>query len=271
MWTSPSERWLPDVVLPAPAGAVQAWDGSTAPNVRCHAIAVMRGAAGRASCAPTPCSSRIRARCRPMRRPRCAARRSGPPARRAGFALAAQGVWVQGCAEGLGAEAAARRWWPNRCCACRRPAQWAVLTHAARGGALAGRALGRRACHRHLCAGRRRAARRRGTAAATHVFWSSTRSSSAAAAWPAPRPHHASGAGKTAEHIRDAPACETSRHSLPWRSGANGQQRRAERQTGSPVARASRSWPACGWSIILVLGFWWGTIAAAPVRRASPS
>ena len=119
------------------------------------------------------------------------------------FALAAQGVWVQGCAEGLGAEAAAALVAEP---VLRLPplAHWNVLTHAPRwnpGRPAAGPvrmwsatyAVAETACPTSA-----------DLAAATHVFWSSTAQFERGRHWCSADAHHASGPGKTAEHIRSA-------------------------------------------------------------------
>ena len=117
------------------------------------------------------------------------------------FALAAQGVWVQGCGEGLGAEATAQLI-AEPLLRLPAPAQWDVLTHAAavdpwQSGSWAGANV-----IATYSVGEGELPDAAALSAATHIYWSSTaqfergRQFASAAAW------HASGAGKTAEHIR---------------------------------------------------------------------
>jgi hypothetical protein len=119
------------------------------------------------------------------------------------FALAEAGVWVQGCSEGLGAEAAARLV-AEPMLRLAPPAQWDVLTHAAaiepwQQGSWAGANV--LATYSVSEAAPPDGAQ---LAAATHIFWSSTAQFERGWRLAGARVHHASGPGKTAEHIRDA-------------------------------------------------------------------
>jgi hypothetical protein len=116
------------------------------------------------------------------------------------FALAAQGVWVQGCAEGLGAEAAAALV-AEPVLRLPPPAQWNVLTHSTaadpwQAGSWAGAAV--TATYAVADSALPDAA---ALAAATHVFWSSTAQFERGRQLVNARAHQSSGPGKTAEHI----------------------------------------------------------------------
>jgi hydroxymethylbilane synthase len=194
-------RFLPTAVLPAPTAEVRAWDGSTTK---------------RAASSPLLDAAQLTAQL--QRRAVFVAHSRALPAgggdalagrtvwtsgTKSWFALAAAGVWVQGCSEGLGAEAAARlaavpllRAPP--------PGEWDVLTHAAalepwQEGSWAGANV--IATYAVSDAWPPDAAQ---LAAATHVFWSSTAQFERSWHLVNSRAHHASGAGKTAEHIRRA-------------------------------------------------------------------
>jgi hypothetical protein len=194
-------RFLPTTVLPAHNAEVRAWDGSTTK---------------RAASSPLLDAAQLTAQL--QRRAVFVAHSRALPAgggdalagrtvwtsgTKSWFALAAAGVWVQGCSEGLGAEAAARlaavpllRAPP--------PGEWDVLTHAAalepwQEGSWAGANV--IATYAVSDAWPPDAAQ---LAAATHVFWSSTAQFERSWHLVNSRAHHASGAGKTAEHIRRA-------------------------------------------------------------------
>jgi hydroxymethylbilane synthase len=119
------------------------------------------------------------------------------------FELAAKGVWVQGCAEGLGAEAAARLV-AEPVLRLPPPVGWTVLTH--RGaedswytGAWAGaHAVGTYAVAESALPDTA------ALAAATHIYWNSVAQFERGRLTVRPDAHHASGPGKTADHIRGA-------------------------------------------------------------------
>ena len=119
------------------------------------------------------------------------------------FALAAAGVWVQGCGEALGAEGAAELI-AEPLLRLPAPGEWDVLTHAdATGPWQQGLWAGANVVPTYSVAGSAEpdAALLR---AATHVYWSSTAQFERCRHLASPDAHHASGAGKTAGHIRDA-------------------------------------------------------------------
>ena len=196
-----ARRWLPAVALPPSPDRARIWDGSTAEK----ATPVQdMDAAALAAVLDSPAVFLAHSRALP---PGGAATLAGRAVWTSGsaswVALAAQGVWVQGCAEGLGAEAAAALLAEP---VLRLPplAQWSVLTH--------------RGAEESWRAGQWRGARVLGTysiaegplpdaaalAAATHVYWHSVAQFERGRVTARPEAHHASGPGKTAEHIRRA-------------------------------------------------------------------
>jgi hydroxymethylbilane synthase len=196
-----ARRFLPDVVLPEHTKAVQAWDGSRAE--RAVATPLMSAA---------QLASQLRGDAVFIAHSRAlpeggAAALNGKTVWTSGtkswFALAAQGVWVQGCAEGVGAEAAAQL--------VREPllqlpalAQWNVLTHSTaiepwQSGSWAGANV-----LATYAVANGAAPDAAALAAATHIFWSSTAQFECGRQFASASAHHASGPGKTAEHIRSA-------------------------------------------------------------------
>lgn len=195
-----SRRFLPEEPLPSITGEVRAWDGNT---VRAPATPLL-DAAGLAA--------KLRHRAVFLAHPRAlpeggaaalAGRAVWTSGARGWFALAAQGVWVQGCGEGLGAENLVKlvgepllRLPP--------PGEWDVLTHADavepwQAGSWAGANV--IATYRVEPDAPLDAA---AIGAATHIYWSSTAQFERGRSLASPHAHHASGAGKTADHIRRA-------------------------------------------------------------------
>jgi Porphobilinogen deaminase, dipyromethane cofactor binding domain len=194
-------RWLPDAVLPPHVGAVRAWDGSTAPTTSVTALMDANALATRlksqavfvahSRALPASAADALRGR---------AVWVSGT---KSWFALAATGVWVCGCAEGQGAEAAARvisepvlRLPP--------PEQWAVLTHAGaedpwQAGAWAGADV-----IATYSIPEAELPDKAALAAATHVFWHSVSQFERGRTLANPAAQHATGPGKTFEHVRRA-------------------------------------------------------------------
>ena len=119
------------------------------------------------------------------------------------FRLAAQGVWVEGCAEGLGAAIAAEL---TQVAVLRLPAPpaWTVLTHA---GAEEGWQDGPWSGSTVLATCESNSAALPdpdSLAQATHVWWSSVSQFERGQSQVQAQAHHASGPGKTAAHIRAA-------------------------------------------------------------------
>jgi hydroxymethylbilane synthase len=194
-------RYFPNTALPGQVGAVHAWDGTTAERA---AATPLLDAAALAAKLQRQAVFVAHSRALPEGG---AAALAGRAVWTSGsgswFALAAQGVWVQGCSEGLGAEAAAQlvaepllRLPPT--------AQWDVLTHAAavepwQAGSWAGANV---IATYAVAEGELPDATQ--LASATHVYWSSTAQFERGAKLTGARTWHASGPGKTAEHIRRA-------------------------------------------------------------------
>jgi hydroxymethylbilane synthase len=194
-------RFLPQTALPEHVGAVQVWDGSTAERAAATPVLDAAGLSARLrnNAVFVAHSRALPADAAPL----LAGKTVWTSGTRSWFALAAQGIWVQGCAEGLGAETAAAL--------VAEPvlqlpplAQWNVLTHST---ALepwqAGSWAGANAIATYAVADAALPPSA-ALAAATHVFWSSTAQFERGRQLVGSTAHHASGAGKTAEHIRGA-------------------------------------------------------------------
>jgi hypothetical protein len=196
-----ARSFLPNSPLPEVPPAARLWDGSRVE--RAAAVPLIDGAGLR---------GRLRheavfiahARALPARGAAALdGRRVWTSGTKSWFALAEQGVWVQGCGEGLGAEATAQliaepllRLPPAQ--------QWDVLTHeAAVDPWQSGRWAGANVIATY-------AVEQNGPldtaalAAATHIFWSSTAQFERGRRHARPEAQHASGPGKTAAHIRAA-------------------------------------------------------------------
>ena len=194
-------RWLPETELPPPPAAPSLWDGSTAE--KSNAQPLLDASALRAQLDARAVFV-AHSRALPADAAALLAGRSVWTSGSASwFALAAQGVWVQGCAEGLGAESAARLV-AEPVLRLPPPAQWQVLTHQGaedswRNGAWAGaRAIATYAAAEGDLPDASSLAR------ATHVYWHSVAQFERGRASVPADAHHASGPGKTAEHIRRA-------------------------------------------------------------------
>ena len=193
-------RWLPQSLPPGLPAQPRPWDGSrTSPpesralldasalasRLRSDAVFLAHSRALPAGAAAT-----------------LAGRRVWTSGSASWLRLAAQGVWVEGCAEGGGADVAARLLGEP---VLRLPAagRWDVLTHA---GAEAGwnegpwQGANIIATYESTAASLDAAALR----AATHLYWSSVSQFELGRQWVSPGAHHASGPGKTADHVRRA-------------------------------------------------------------------
>ncbi len=194
-------RFLPQTALPEHVDAVRIWDGSTAERAAATPVLDAAGLAARlrgntvfvahSRALPTGAA------------PLLAGKSVWTSGTKSWFALAAEGIWVQGCAEGLGAETAGTLVAEP---VLRLPplAQWNVLTHSAalepwQAGSWAGANV--IATYTVAETSLPPAAE---LGAATHVFWSSTAQFERGQQLVNAGAHHASGAGKTAEHIRSA-------------------------------------------------------------------
>jgi len=194
-------QWTPAEPLPPITGVVRAWDGSRA--AAAAAVPIPEGiarAAERLSGTRALFVAHRRALPQDDRLHIPAHAHVWVPGVRTWLALARQGVWVEGCADGLGISAIgsllAERW-------LQLPPlpQWLVLTHAEalegwpEGGALATYRLGEVA--------------EEPGADATHLWWASgAQFSHWAANQPSAHAHlvrtHACGPGRTYEHLRAA-------------------------------------------------------------------
>ena len=119
-------RLLPLTALPEQVGAVHGWDGSKAERAAITPVVDAATLGTRLHNGPVfvAHSRALPAQAAPL----LADRIVWTSGTQSWFALAAQGVWVQGCAEGLGAEAAAALV-AEPVLRLPPPAQWNVLTH----------------------------------------------------------------------------------------------------------------------------------------------
>ena len=194
-------RYLPQTALPAHVGAVLGWDGSKAERAAATPVVDAAGLAARLRAGPVfiAHSRALPAAAAPL----LADRIVWTSGRKSWFALAAQGVWVQGCAEGLGAETAATLV-AEPVLRLPPPTQWNVLTHSsAEEPWQAGSWAGANVVATYAVADSA-LPEAKALAAATHVFWSSTAQFERGRQLVNAKAHQASGPGKTAEHIRAA-------------------------------------------------------------------
>jgi hydroxymethylbilane synthase len=193
--------FLPEMPLPQLTAEVRAWDGSTAPR---PTTTPLLDAAKLAAQLHHRAVFLAHHRALPANAASALAGRTvWTTGTKSWFALAAAGVWVQGCSEGLGAEAAARLIAEPL---LRLPpvAQWDVLTHAAATAPWQdGSWEGAHVIPTYAVSNGWEPDSAR-LSAATHVYWSSTAQFERGWHLTNSRVHHASGPGKTAEHIRAA-------------------------------------------------------------------
>ena len=194
-----ARQFLPHPPLPDISGTVRAWDGSLAEKAA--ATPLLDGAA-LASKLQHDAVFVAHSRALPAgAAPALAGRKVWTSGTKSWFALAAQGVWVQGCSEGLGAEAAAQLV-AEPVLRLPPPSAWDALTHAAavepwQAGSWAGANV-----IATYSVSDSELPEREALAAATHLFWSSTAQFERGRQFVSPTAWHASGPGKTAEHIR---------------------------------------------------------------------
>jgi hydroxymethylbilane synthase len=196
----PPVAWTPETPLERPQGPVRAWDGSRAERAAVESIpaAVQRCAERLASAAalfvthrralPQELSDRVRADTHVW-----------VPGIESWQALAAQGVWVEGCGEGLGF-AALEPLLAQPLLQLPPFAQWTVLTHEQAADSWPASAV--IATYRHQDSEGSDAAAP--AADVTHVYW---HSGAQFERWRARVPsaaHHACGSGRTSEHLRRA-------------------------------------------------------------------
>lgn len=193
-------QWQPESPLP-PAGAVRAaWDGSSVAPAPPHPLA---DAASR--CAAALGQSRAAFIAHRHALPayggdldaaavnRCA--HLWVPGTATWFELARRGIWVEGCAEGLGFETLADTLAAPMLQLPPLP-EWLVLTHEAATGAWAG--------NRVLATYASRAAGEGPPAGVSHIYWHSAAQFAHWRAGLAADVHHACAAGRTAARLREA-------------------------------------------------------------------
>jgi hypothetical protein len=194
-------RWMPETALPAPDKKVNAWDGSLAPK------AAMKSVLNAADLAQSLQSNNVfvaHSRALPDDSAALLAGRNVWTSGSASwFALAEQGVWVQGCAEGRGAQMAADLI-QEPVLRLTAPGTWTVLTHAGAEGAWkSGRWQGAQVLATYAIT-EGDVPNADALANATHVFWHSVAQFDRARGKASAQAHHASGPGKTATHLRNA-------------------------------------------------------------------
>jgi hydroxymethylbilane synthase len=194
---APRLRWTPEPALVAPHRPVRAWDGSRAPAPRTEPI-VAGEAAALARLGHAEALFVTHRRAYPQSAPPPGAgTRVWVPGVDTWQALAARGVWVEGCAEGLGfAQLAPLLAEPL----LQLPAlaRWCVLTHAEAEANWSGVEL--IATYRHLVG--EAEAHGGPTPDATHLYWHSGAQFDRWRECAAPAAEHACGPGKTYEHLR---------------------------------------------------------------------
>jgi len=212
--TSAELHWTPEEPLAAPAGPVLAWDGSRAAR---NGVEPLAAGIAQSAHSLRNASAVFVAHRRAL--PEDDSIRINPaahvwvPGIDTWQALAARGIWVDGCAEGLGFSAIESLLAEPMLQLPPRE-QWTVLTHQdAAAGWPAGEVI---ATYRHsgsngagagTHAGAEEAAHSADAAPpadATHVYWSSSAQFDRWHAQVAPHAQHACGPGKTFEHLRRA-------------------------------------------------------------------
>jgi hydroxymethylbilane synthase len=198
---SPELRWTPVEPVRPPAGPIRAWDGSQAERTPAEPDAAgLESAVQRIGNASALFVAHARALPSELVPRIAAAARVYVPGAATWRTLAGLGVWVEGCADGLGF-ALLEPLLREPLLQLPPPARWTVLTHA---GALAGWEEGQAiATYRHVPPSDERA----GGAPppdATHCYWHSGAQFDRWRRAVAPDVQHACGPGKTYEHLRRA-------------------------------------------------------------------
>ena len=196
------QRWTPATSLAAPVGPVRAWDGSHAERAAIEAVAEgVAAAARRLSVSEAVFIAHARAlpaSARAAIRPGC---RIYVPGLATWKALARQGLWIEGCADGLGfghLEPLLR----EPLLQLPPPGRWTVLTHteAAAGWAPA-QAIG---TYRHMDVPSAQEAAAAPPADTTHCYWHSSAQFDRWHRLVNASAQHACGPGKTHAHLRCA-------------------------------------------------------------------
>jgi hydroxymethylbilane synthase len=195
----PRLDWTPERPLDVP-GSIVAWDGSRADKPQYELIPSGVERAGRAL-PNAPAAFVAHRRALPVL-PTLSAERVNAcphvwvPGVETWFALAAQGIWVEGCADGLGLFAL-QGLLAEPLLRLPPPARWTVLTYeGATGGYEAGEVI---ATYRHIPGD---TDAQPGIAAATHLFWSSRAQFDRWHLVARRDAHHACGPGKTYDYLR---------------------------------------------------------------------
>ncbi len=198
----PQLRWTPAIPLPVPVGPIRAWDGSRAQRPPIEALE--DGRVRSAQRLPSARALFITHR-RALPEGHAAAIPAHAhvyvPGVETWRALAREGVWVEGCAEGLGA-AALEPLLAEPLLQLPASPGWLVYTHAeAVGGWSWGEIV---ATYRHRAPTNSDPGLTGPPQAATHLYWHSSAQFEQARARVPAGAHHACGPGKTFEHLRAA-------------------------------------------------------------------
>jgi hydroxymethylbilane synthase len=195
----PRLAWESEQPLPPVVGAVNAWDGSALPALP---VEVIPGAAAQARTALAGAGAAFITHRRAL--PELPASQINAcahlwvPGVETWFALAARGIWVEGCAEGLGFQAL-QDTISSALLSLPVAEQWLVLTYEEALGHWPGsRAL---ATYRH---GPEIAPAQRPGSDVTHVYWHSASQFERWGDRLGAHVHHACGPGKTSERLRQA-------------------------------------------------------------------
>ncbi|HEY2416350.1 MAG TPA: hydroxymethylbilane synthase [Steroidobacteraceae bacterium] len=199
----PQLRWTPAVPLPAPASSVRAWDGSRAARGAIEPIeAGIALSLARLPATPALFVAHVRALPDQVLGIINPAAHIWVPGLSTWQALAERGLWVEGCADGLGV-ALLEPLLQEPLLQLPPLSHWPVLTHAAAAeGWSAGQAI---ASYRHRDTGD--AAAQAGDAPAhdaSHVYWHSSAQFDRWAGRVAGQAQHACAPGKTYQHLRRA-------------------------------------------------------------------
>jgi hydroxymethylbilane synthase len=196
---APQLRWTPEPALLVPRHPVHAWDGSRAPAPRTEPVAAGEAVAlARLDHAQALFVSHRRAY--PQSAPAVGVRtRVWVPGIDTWQALAARGVWVEGCAEGLGFASLASLL-AEPLLQLPPLGRWCVLTHAEAAANWSGVEV--IATYRHVAS----EAEAQGAPSpdATHLYWHSGAQFERWRECVGARAEHACGPGKTYEHLRRA-------------------------------------------------------------------
>jgi hydroxymethylbilane synthase len=199
---APQLRWTPAVPLPAPTGPVRPWDGSRAPRAPIEPLESGRAlSAQRLPAARALFITHRRALPEGQAAAVPAAAHVYVPGLDTWCALARHDIWVEGCAEGLGATALEPLLAEPLLQLPALP-EWLVYTHAeAVGGWRWGEIL---ATYRYRAPAGPGAGPEAPPWDATHVYWHSSAQFERARTRLPAAAHHACGPGKTFEHLRAA-------------------------------------------------------------------